>query len=224
MGVGKKMINILYEDNHLLVVEKPVGILVQEDNTKDEDLLTILKKYLKEKYNKPGQVYLGLVHRLDRVVGGVMVFAKTSKAAGRLSKQVQNHELKKTYYAVACGELKKNGHLENYLVKDEKTNTSYVNKEGKLAILDYEVIENKNNLSLIKINLKTGRHHQIRVQFSHLGYPLFGDARYNTNYKKGQSIALFAKSLSFNHPVTKESMTFTLDLPKRNPFTLFDKK
>ena len=147
-----------------------------------------------------------------------------SKAAGRLSKQVQSHELKKTYYAVTCGEVRTNGHLENYLVKDEKTNTSYVNKEGKLAILDYEVIENKNNLSLIKINLKTGRHHQIRVQFSHLGYPLFGDARYNKNYQKGETIALFAKELSFYHPVTKEEITFTLDLPQRYPFTLFDKK
>lgn len=224
MDVGKKMINILYEDNHLLVVEKPVGMLVQEDNTKDKDLLTTLKEYLKEKYEKPGNVYLGLVHRLDRVVGGVMVFAKTSKAAGRLSKQVQNHDLKKTYYAIVCGELKNNGHLENYLLKNKKTNTSYVSKDGKIAILDYEVIENKNDLTLIKINLKTGRHHQIRVQFSHLGFPLFGDARYNKNYKKGESIALFAKELSFYHPVTKEELTFTLRLPNQYPFSLFYKE
>lgn len=215
------MINILYEDNHLLVVEKPINVLVQADDTKDKDLLTMLKEYLKEKYNKPGNVYLGLVHRLDRVVGGIMVFAKTSKAAGRLAKQVQSHELKKTYYAVVCGTLKGKGHLENYLLKDEKTNTSYVNKEGKLAILDYEVLASKENLTLIKINLKTGRHHQIRVQFAHIGYSLYGDARYNQNYQKGEQIALFAKELSFIHPVTKERLTFSLDLPNRYPYTLF---
>lgn len=213
--------NILYEDNHLLVVEKPINVLVQADNTHDKDLLTILKEYLKEKYQKPGNVYLGLVHRLDRVVGGVMVFAKTSKAADRLSKQVQNHDFKKTYYAVLCGNLKGNGHLENYLIKNEKTNTSRVCKEGKLAILDYEVLAIKENFTLVKINLKTGRHHQIRVQFSHIDYPLYGDARYNKNYQKGEQIALFAKELSFYHPITKEKMTFTLDLPNRYPYTLF---
>lgn len=221
MDVGKKMLNILYEDNHVLVVEKPINVLVQADDTKDKDLLTMLKEYLKEKYHKPGNVYLGLVHRLDRVVGGVMVFAKTSKAAARLSKQVQNHELEKTYSAVLCGNLKGKGHLENYLLKDELTNTSYVDKEGKLAELDYEVLANKENLTLVKINLKTGRHHQIRVQFSHIGYPLFGDARYNKNYQKGEQIALFAKELSFLHPVTKERLTFRLNLPNRYPYTLF---
>ncbi len=221
MDVGKKMFNILYEDNHLLVVEKPINVLVQADNTKDKDLLTMLKEYLKEKYKKPGNVYLGLVHRLDRVVGGVMVFAKTSKAAGRLSKQVQSHELKKIYYAVVCGNLKGKGHLENYLRKNEKTNTSYVDKEGKLAILDYEVVACKENLTLVKIDLKTGRHHQIRVQFSNINYPLYGDARYNSNYKKGEQIALFAKELSFFHPITKQKITFCLDLPNRYPYTLF---
>lgn len=215
------MINILYEDNHLLVVEKPINVLVQADSTNDLDLLTRLKSYLKEKYNKPGNVYLGLVHRLDRVVGGVMVFAKTSKAAERLSKQVQNHELEKTYYAVLCGHLKENGHLENYLEKNEKTNTSFVSEKGKMSILDYEVLEHKKDFTFVKIHLKTGRHHQIRVQFSHLGYPLYGDARYNRNYKKGEQIALFSKELSFYHPITKEKMTFILDIPKRYPFTLF---
>lgn len=218
------MINILYEDNHILVVEKPINLLVQEDDTKDPDLLNNLKSYLKEKYKKTGNVYLGLVHRLDRVVGGVMVFAKTSKAAGRLSKQVENHELKKIYYAVVCGNLKENGHLEHSLYKDEKTNTSYVRKEGKLSILEYQTIEKKKNLTLVKIKLKTGRHHQIRVQFSYIGYPLYGDARYNKNYQNGEQIALFAKSLTFFHPTTKEEMTFTLKLPKRYPFTLFERE
>ena len=224
MADGKQMINILYEDNHLLVVEKPINMLVQADETKDIDLLTILKKYLKEKYHKPGNVYLGLVHRLDRVVGGVMVFAKTSKSAERLSKQVQNHDMKKTYYAVVCGKLNKSGHLDNYLVKDEKTHCSYVSEEGKLATLDYEIISTKNNLTLIKINLQTGRHHQIRVQFSHIGFPLFGDARYNPHYQPGEQIALFAKELSFFHPITKELMHFSLDLPKRYPYNLFAKE
>jgi len=220
---GNLMINILYEDNHLLVVEKPINLLVQADITNDEDLLTILKGYLKEKYNKPGNVYLGLVHRLDRVVGGVMVFAKTSKAASRLSKQVQERKLKKIYYAIVCGNLRGSGRLENYLIKNEKTNTSYVSKNGKLALLNYEVLENKNNMSLVKINLETGRHHQIRVQFSSIGYPLFGDHRYNKNYKKGEQIALFAKELSFYHPVNNGMLTFSLDLPNRYPYTLFKK-
>ncbi len=215
------MISILYEDNHLLVVEKPINVLVQADNTGDKDLLSMLKEYLKEKYQKPGNVYLGLVHRLDRVVGGVMVFAKTSKAAARLTKQVQNHELKKVYYAVVCGTLEGRGKLENYLLKDEKSNTSFVDNRGKLSILNYEAIATKENFTLVKIDLKTGRHHQIRVQFSHLGYPLYGDARYNKGYKKGEQIALFAKELSFYHPVTKEYLTFSLDLPERYPYTLF---
>ncbi len=223
MDDGKKMINILYEDNHLLVVEKPINVLVQADCTKDLDLLTMLKSYVKEKYNKPGNVYLGLVHRLDRVVGGVMVFAKTSKSAGRLSKQVQNHDLEKTYYAVLDGNLKESGRLENYVEKEEETNTSFVSKEGKLAILDYEVLDNRNNFTLVKIHLKTGRHHQIRIQFSHIGYPLFGDAKYNKKYKKGEQIALFSKELSFFHPITKEKLTFSLSLPNRYPYTLFYK-
>lgn len=217
------MINILYEDNHLLVVEKPINVLVQADNTNDLDLLTMLKRYLKNKYNKPGNVYLGLVHRLDRVVGGVMVFAKTSKAASRLSKQVTNREIKKVYYAVVCGRLQGEGRLENYLLKDEKTNTSYVSSDGKLAVLNYIVIDNKEDMSLVKIDLNTGRHHQIRVQFANIGYPLFGDARYNKNYKKGEQIALFAKELSFFHPITNELLKFSLELPDRYPFALFKK-
>ncbi len=215
------MINILYEDNHILVVEKPINILVQSDNTNDLDLLTKLKNYRKINEQKPGNVYLGLVHRLDRVVGGVMVFAKTSKAATRLSKEIQNHEFKKTYHAVLDGTLLHNGHLENKLLKNELTNTSYVSNKGKLAILDYEVIATKNNKTLVKIDLKTGRHHQIRVQFSHIGYPIYGDHRYNKSYQENSQIALFASSLSFYHPITKEEMTFSLPLPNRYPFTLF---
>jgi len=216
-------INIIYEDNHLLVVEKPINIPVCEDESKDLDLLNILKKYLKEKYNKPGNVYLGLVHRLDRPVGGIMVFAKTSKAASRLSEQIRKNELTKTYYAVVENKLKEKDTLKDYLIKDSKTNiTKVTNKDlGKEAILNYEVIKKNNNLSLVKINLVTGRAHQIRVQFSSRNNPLYGDQKYNKNVVQNTNIALFAKVLSFYHPITKQNLTFELELPKRYPFNIF---
>lgn len=218
---GKMKINILYEDNHLLVVEKPINIPVQEDSSKDKDLLNILKEYIKNKYNKLGNVYLGLVHRLDRPVGGVMVFAKTSKAASRLSKQIQNNKFNKIYYAVVCGEITPFAHLENKLLKNEKTNIVKVDDKGKIAILDFKRILSKDNLSLIEIKLETGRSHQIRVQLSHYGYPLFGDQKYNTNSVVGEQVALFAKKLSFFHPVTNELLTFELDLPNKYPWNIF---
>jgi len=221
MEDGNQMnnLNILYEDNHLIVVEKKPGILSQSDKTNDMDMLTIIKKYLKEKYNKPGNVYLGLVHRLDRMVGGVMVFAKTSKAASRLSEQIRNKSFKKEYMCIVKGILDiKEGHLENYLVKDNKTNKSSVTTSllGKLSILDYKVYkENKNrNLSLLKIDLKTGRHHQIRVQLSNLGYPIYGDIKYNREANTDE-LYLYAYKLSFYHPTTKEYLTFT-NYPKNN--------
>ena len=215
------MINIIYEDNHLLVVEKKPNVLVQADNTNDLDLLTILKKYLKEKYNKPGNVYLGLVHRLDRPVGGVMVFAKTSKAASRLSEQVRTHQMKKEYQAVLCGKAKEKDNLQDYLLKDEKTNMVKVNKNGKFAELDYQLIKYCDNLSLVKINLKTGRSHQIRVQFSSRHLPLWGDQRYNKNAKVGEQIALYATGLSFCHPVTKEFLSFKINTPDEYPWNMF---
>ena len=215
------MINVLYEDNHLLVVEKKPNIPVQADDSKDEDLLTILKKYIKEKYNKPGNVYLGLVHRLDRPVGGVMVFAKTSKAASRLSEQVRTHKFEKTYYAVLEGKIEPaTAVLKHKLLKDTKANITRVDKNGKDAELKYELISHKNNMSLVKIDLKTGRSHQIRVQFSHIGYPLYSDQKYNKNAKKDQ-IALYATELSFYHPTTNEKLTFTIELPNKYPFNLF---
>ena len=219
-------INILYEDNHLLVVEKPVNIPVQSDSSNDGDLLTALKDYLKEKYNKPGNVYLGLVHRLDRPVGGIMVFAKTSKAASRLSEQIRTNQIEKQYLAVVTGTLENSkGTLHDYLYKDSKTNTSHVvskeHKDAREAILHYEVIDTGENLSLVRIHLVTGRSHQIRVQFSHAGHPLWGDARYNTASANGQQIALFSDQLTLNHPTTKETMTFTLEMPSRYPFSLF---
>lgn len=215
------MINVLYEDNHLLVVEKPINVPVCEDESKDEDLLNILKKYLKDKYNKPGNVYLGLVHRLDRPVGGVMVFAKTSKAASRLSEQVRNNTFNKTYHAVVLGNMDNYGVLEDKLLKDSKTNITKVDKNGKIAVLEYSLVNFKNNLSLVKINLKTGRSHQIRVQFSSRNHPLYGDQKYNKSAKVGEQIALFASSLSFSHPITKEVLEFSLELPNRYPWEIF---
>lgn len=216
------MINIIYEDNHLLVVEKPANIPVQEDSSKDQDLLNILKNYIKKRDKKPGNVYLGLVHRLDRPVGGIMVFAKTSKCASRLSLQIKNNEFKKVYYAVVMNKINKNNDtfIDN-LLKDEKTNTVKVDKNGKKSILDYELISYKDNMSLVKINLQTGRSHQIRVQFSSRGYPLYGDHKYNLNVKKNSNIALFASSISFYHPITKERLTFRLDIPNKYPWNIF---
>ena len=218
------MINILYEDNHLLVVKKKVGVLSQSDGTNTPDMLTILKQYLKEKYNKLGNVYLGLVHRLDKNVGGVMVFAKTSKAAKRLSEGIRNREFKKTYLAVCKGIIDSDGEYLDYLKRIEYRSVISNSKEGKLAILSYKVLSRKNNDTLVKINLETGRHHKIRVQFSSRGYPLVGDQRYNKNPIKNVSIALFAKKLEFIHPTTKELLSFEIDLPNRYPFNFFDKK
>ena len=218
-------INILYEDNHLLVVEKPNNIPVQEDDSKDADLLSLLKDYLKEKYNKPGNVYLGLVHRLDRPVGGVMVFAKTSKAASRLSEEVRTNRMKKVYHAVVENTFKeKEGVLKDYLLKDKKTNTTRVvskdTPDAKDAELSYKVLAQKENLALVEVTLKTGRSHQIRVQFSSRSHPLWGDQRYNRNARAGQQIALWAYQLTLIHPITKEEMTFTSS-PQNHPFDLF---
>lgn len=216
-------INILFEDNHLLVVEKPISMPVCEDESHDMDLLTVLKRYLKEKYQKPGNVYLGLVHRLDRPVGGVMVFAKTSKAASRLSKQIAEHKLEKIYYAVCCGKVKEKDTLVDYLIKDQKRNMTFVSdrSHGKEARLHYKRVAYQEGLSLVEVHLETGRSHQIRVQFSSRGFPLVGDAKYNKNHDGKTSIALFAKELAFYHPVTKEKLRFKLELPKRYPFYLF---
>jgi 23S rRNA pseudouridine1911/1915/1917 synthase len=216
--------NIIFEDNHLLVVEKPVNMPVCEDSSKDLDLLTALKQYLKEKYNKPGNVYLGLVHRLDRPVAGVMVFAKTSKAASRLSDSLRKNLFKKTYLAVVCGKAKNKCHLQDYLTKDSKINMVTVTdkNQGKLAILDYYLIKVKNDLSLIKIALQTGRSHQIRVQMANANLPLWGDQRYNPNSQKGQQIALYASELSFPHPITKETISFTCYPTSGDIWSYFD--
>lgn len=211
---------ILYEDNHLLVVVKPVNVPVCEDESKDEDLLNMLKKYLKEKYNKPGNVFLGLVHRLDRPVSGVMVFAKTSKAASRLSEQIRLKQFKKEYHAIVIGKVDKGIYKDN-LLKDKKTNITKVDKNGKESILEYELVKYVNNYSLVKINLKTGRSHQIRVQFSHHNHPLVGDNKYNKMEVKKIPVCLFANKLSFYHPITKEELVFEQPLPNCYPWNLF---
>ncbi len=218
---GSLMVKILYEDNHVLVVIKPINMPVCEDSSGDLDLLSYLKGYIKDKYNKPGNVYLGLVHRLDRPVGGVMVFAKTSKAASRLSEQVRSGKINKKYYAVICGNLSGNGILNDKLLKDTRTNMVSVDSRGKDSSLEYSVIACKDDFSLVDINLITGRSHQIRVQFSSRGYPLFGDQRYNKDSKVGEQIALFSYYLSFYHPVTHEIMEFSECIPSRYPFSLF---
>lgn len=218
MEDGKVMINILYEDNHLLVVEKKVGVLSQSDGSNTPDMLTTLKRYIKEKYNKPGNVYLGLVHRLDKDVGGVMVFAKTSKAARRLSETIRNREFKKTYLAVCKGIIDSDGRYQDYLKREGYRSFVSNIEDGKLATLNFKVLGTKNNDTLVKINLETGRHHQIRVQFSYHNHPLLGDEKYGSKGK--YPIALFAYKLEFTHPITKKKLSFTL-LPKEGYFKNF---
>lgn len=219
--VDGKMNKIIYEDNHLLVVEKPQNVLVQADNTNDLDLLTSLKKYIKEKYNKPGEVYLGLVHRLDRPVGGVMVFARTSKSASRLSNMIRIDEFEKNYLAVVEGMLPEEDVFEDYLLKLENENRTIVDKNGKYSKLSYKLLGFKDGLSLVKIKLETGRSHQIRVQFSSRGYALWGDQKYNSKAKVGEQIALWAYELRFKHPVRDEIMDFKCNPPLKYPWTLF---
>lgn len=211
---------VIYEDNHIIVVEKPANIPSQGDKTGDTDMLSMIKEYLKEKYNKPGNVYLGLVHRLDRPVGGVMVFAKTSKAASRLSEQVRNKTFQKEYLVIVDGKLEKQkATLEDYLLKNQKNNISKVVKENtknaKYAKLDYEVINYNEeiDLSVLKVLLHTGRHHQIRVQLANIGHSICGDQKYGTR-GRGKQICLWAYKLTIEHPITKEKLTFT-DIPEK---------
>ncbi len=210
-------LNVLYEDNHVIVVLKPQNVPTQEDESKDLDMLTMVKDYIKEKYEKPGNVYVGLVHRLDRPTGGVMVFAKTSKAAARLSEQVKNKEMIKRYLAVTSKvPAKEQGKLSNYLLKNPKTNTVSVVPQlttgAKLAELEYKVLDSVNGMSLVDVNLFTGRSHQIRVQFKHIGCPLVGDAKYGTA-TANKKLALWAYYLRFTHPTTGKTLTFKVFPP-----------
>lgn len=223
-------IHILYENNHLLVVEKPVNIPVQQDRTNDKDLLTILKEDIKIRYNKPGKVYLGLVHRLDRPVGGAIVFAKTSKAASRLSNALRKREIDRKYLAIVRGvPNESSGTLTHYLRKDRQKNivhaVSKSTKDAKKAILDYQVIASTDNLSLLSVQLHTGRSHQIRVQLATAGFPLFGDQKYGRNVNRpGEQIALWAHKLSFPHTTTKETINCTSTPPNNHPWRLFQEQ
>ncbi|MCG2588166.1 RluA family pseudouridine synthase [Rhodohalobacter sulfatireducens] len=217
-------IEILFEDNHLLAVNKPAGLLSQEDNTGAPDLLTLCKKYLKREYDKKGNVFLGLLHRLDRPVSGVMLFAKTSKAASRLSEQIRNRSIKKSYYAVVEGISPQNGMLQDYLLKNKKTNTVSVvsskNKEAKKAELIYQREEVENRLSLLNVTLITGRPHQIRVQLAHQGYPIYGDQKYGS--KHSAKLSLHASELTFSHPTMKKELSVRTKLPNGFPWDFFN--
>ena len=227
VSIKGKSIPIVFEDNHLLVVIKPPNIPSQADDSKDDDMLSLLKLYIKEKYQKPGDVYLGLVHRLDRPAGGLMVFARTSKAASRLSEAMRNKEFSKKYFAVVNGvpSIEKN-RLVDYLLKDETNNTvKVVNakvKGAQEAILEYQMQQSDSHFSLVKINLLTGRPHQIRVQMANTGYPLYGDQKYGEHQNKtGQQLALWSCEITLEHPVKKEIMTFRSIPDRREPWSRF---
>jgi len=223
----EEKLKILHEDNHIIVVVKPRNIPSQADNTGDLDLLSLIKNYLKLKYDKKGNVYTGLVHRLDRPTGGVMVFAKTDKAASRLSEQLREHEMQKRYLAVVAGTPKiRVGKLIHYLIKDERQNIVKCHSaniaNSKKAELEYKVLDNTDDgLSLVDINLITGRSHQARVQMAAIGHQLYGDHKYNPTGKTvgyGKQLALWSYSLSFTHPTKGNTHVFkvfppTLDEP-----------
>ena len=219
---------ILYEDNHIIVVLKPQNVPCCEDASGDYDLLSCVKDYIKTAYDKPGNVYAGLVHRLDRPTGGIMVYAKSSKAAARLSDELNAGEFEKRYFAVLVGSPKeKKATLTNYLKKNAVNNTVYVcgaTVEGaKLAELDYRIVEETEALSLADIRLHTGRSHQIRVQMSFIGTPVYGDMRYGGEKARKGNLALWAYTLAFDHPVTKERMVFKVQPPKDvKPWGEFD--
>ncbi|HOQ16085.1 MAG TPA: RluA family pseudouridine synthase [Defluviitaleaceae bacterium] len=227
-------IPILYEDGHIIVALKPPKIPSQADKSGDKDMLSYLKEYLKEQYPMAQNPYIGLVHRLDRPVGGLMVFAKSKWANAKLSEQIQNKQFNKEYLAVVTGKPEKvQGELVDYLLKNQKLNLSKVvskeTKGAKEAILEYECLdsvefENEGWLSLLKIVLKTGRHHQIRVQLSHAGIPVWGDNKYNPAFVKRREwtqIALWAYSLSFYHPKTNQLCLY-IEKPEQYPFNQFN--
>ncbi len=221
---------ILYEDNHIIVAIKPAGVLSQSDGSDAPDMLTALKEYIKVTYGKPGNVFLGLVHRLDRPVSGVMVFAKTSKAASRISEQIRKREVTKLYRAVTEGIPEpRSGRYENWCTKDQGANTTTVsdkpiNKDSKISSLSYEVSGTSSfggkTVSLVNVRLETGRSHQIRSQMAYNGHPLLGDARYGTGSYKGD-ICLQSCYLAFRHPTKGEEMAFTMPIPNDGPWALF---
>ena len=204
--------NILYLDNHLLVLNKPAGLLVQGDHTGDDTLLEMGKTYLKSAFSKPGNVYLGIVQRLDRPVSGVVVFARTSKAASRLSAMIREHDFQKSYWALVHGTTATSATLSDYIVRDGVRSMITDSEHGKHAKLEYRRLAVHDNVSWVEIDLLTGRHHQIRVQFAHQGHPVLGDFRYGSKTRFGnKALALHARHLSFKHPVKDDVIKFTAD-------------
>lgn len=227
------MLEILFEDNHLIIINKKPGELTQGDITNDETLGDKVKVYLKKKYNKPGNVYLGITHRLDRPTSGIIIFAKTSKALTRLNELFRKNEIKKTYWAVVKSVNKKGPKkLENFLIKNKKQNKSYVtensNKKAKNAVLYFNSILELQKYSLLSIKLETGRHHQIRTQLSHIGFPIKGDLKYGfPRSNKDGSINLHSRKINFTHPVSKKNIEVIANPPKNNIWDLclnFDEK
>ncbi|NNC84684.1 MAG: RNA pseudouridine synthase [Bacteroidia bacterium] len=219
---------MLFEDNHLIAVNKPSGVLVQGDNTGDLSLDTIVKQYIKEKYNKPGDVFLGVIHRIDRPVSGVILYGRTSKALTRMNEQFKNKEVKKVYWAVCKNRPEDTeGHLVNHLRKNAAQNKSFVCKKdakgSQKAELNYEWINQSNNFNLFHVELLTGRHHQIRAQLAHIGCPIKGDLKYGAKRSNPDgSIHLHARSISFMHPVKKESITITAKAPQESLWNFFE--
>ena len=220
MYSDKNNLQVIYEDNHLIVVNKRAGDIVQGDKTGDKPLSDVVKSYIKEKYNKPGDVYLGVVHRLDRPTTGVVLFSKTSKALTRLNKMFANHETSKTYWAVVKNNPpKEKDRLVHYLKRNPKQNKSYAHKhevpDSKKAILEYTLKFRLNNYNLLEVNLLTGRHHQIRSQLSSIECPIKGDLKYGADRSNPDgSIHLHARFLTIQHPVKKEPITFKAPLPE----------
>ena len=219
---------VVYEDNHIIVVNKTASEIVQGDETGDTPLSETVKQYLKEKYNKPGNVFLGVTHRLDRPVSGLVVFAKTSKALSRLNDMFRNGEVKKTYWAIVRNRPQElEGELTNWLVRNEKQNKSYAYdkevKDSKKAVLCYKTIGHSQNYHLLEVDLKTGRHHQIRCQLAKMGCPIKGDLKYGSPRSNPDgSICLHARKIAFVHPVSKESIEIEAPVPSGNLWNGFD--
>jgi 23S rRNA pseudouridine1911/1915/1917 synthase len=212
------MLEVLYEDNHLIAINKKSGDIVQGDKTGDAPLSDFVKSYIKKKYNKPGEVFLGTIHRLDRPTSGVVLYARTSKALSRMNEQFREKQVQKTYWAVVDNSPPNtSGTLENYLQKNQKQNKSYITKNegGKHAILDYKLLKKLDNFFHLEIQPKTGRHHQIRVQLAHIGSIIKGDLKYGAKRSnKDASIHLLAQKLEFIHPVTKENIIIVAPAPR----------
>lgn len=221
-------LEVIFEDNHLIVINKPSGVLVQGDKTGDTPLVDNVKAYIKKKYNKPGDVFLGIPHRIDRPTSGLIIFARTSKALSRMSNMFKNRDISKTYWAVVKNKpLKENDKLRHFLTKNQVKNKSFVTKDekrGQESTLEYSVIKKSDLYHLLEVFPRTGRHHQIRVQLSTIGCPIKGDVKYGFDRaNKDKSIHLHARSVVFKHPVSKEDLTLVANVPNEPLWQFFEK-